>query len=981
MSYSGASQPEIINAGHVKSSSARTGTVMADHERTIGLESWIIDLSLMEGEQERRSFFDDQPHLCTQQSVQKLYDAVVYMAGIDLKRAERLAEAASWIAADLREPNAFAQSARAVGHVLYLNGKYRQAIAQYEKALEIFDSLGRDLDVARTINGALQSLIFDGQYERAFKLGERARSVFAANGDRLRLARLDSNMANIFYRQDRFQAALDLYQSAYQEFLRLGEAHDIAAVLRNLAVCYVSLNDFDRAEKNYELAREHCKRHGFRLLEVRADYNVAYLYYLRGEYLRAIELYDRTRKLCEEVGDKYHQALCDLDESEIYLELNLTESGAELARAAFVSFRLLGMQYETAKAAAFYAIALSHQARYKEALEIFDQARDLFIKEKNELWPALIDVYKALVLYEASEDEQAYDLAASALNYFSPSPLQAKAAICELLLASLDLRGGALAEARRHCASALNRLRAADSPAIYQAYFVLGQVEEADGQLDLARKAYQNAYGKLEDLRSHLGREELKMAFLQNKLAIYEGVVITSLAADSGGKQDRAAFEYIERAKSRSLTDLIAFRAPSLVSRSREHSVAMEQLRALRQKLTLIYHQVELEELNPGARSSARIQALKHQGRQMEDELMKAFSRFQSMDHEFVGLQNAATASVEELQASLPDDAMLVEYYEARGMFYVCLATRNSLKILPVVQVSRVREHLRLLQLQLAKFRLGPDYIRPFRQLLLDATRAHLRELYSLIIAPVRRELNAAHLVMVPHGFLHYLPFHALADHDRHLIDDYSISYAPSGSVFALCQQKKPSTNGHSLVMAVPDRRAPHIEQEAQFVAKALGNARLFVGQEATEENLRAYGPQSRYIHIATHGYFRQDNPMFSSIRLGSSWLNLFDLYQLELNAELITLSGCGTGMNVVVGGDELIGLVRGLLYAGAQTLLVSLWEIHDQSTAELMRDFYDAYKAGPNKAAALRSAMLKVREKHPHPYFWAAFALVGKFS
>jgi CHAT domain-containing protein len=181
--------------------------------------------------------------------------------------------------------------------------------------------------------------------------------------------------------------------------------------------------------------------------------------------------------------------------------------------------------------------------------------------------------------------------------------------------------------------------------------------------------------------------------------------------------------------------------------------------------------------------------------------------------------------------------------------------------------------------------------------------------------------------------------------------------------------------------MAVPDRRAPHIEQEAHFVAKALGNARLFVGSEATEENLRAYGPQSRYIHIATHGYFRQDNPMFSSIRLGSSWLNLFDLNQLQLNAELVTLSGCGTGMNVVVGGDELIGLVRGLLYAGAQTLLVSLWEIHDQSTAELMRDFYDAYKAAPNKAAALRSAVLKAREEHPHPYFWAAFALVGRFS
>jgi len=954
---------------------------MAELYRTNELETWITDLSFMETEPARRSFLVDQPLLRTRQSVQKLYDAVVHLAGIDLKRAERLAEAASWIAADLNDSQSFAQSSRAVGHVLHLNGKYRQAIAQYEMALEIFESLGRDLDVARTINGALQSLIYDGQYDRAFALGERARRIFEANGDRLRLARLNSNMANIFYRQDRFHAALELYEAAHQEFLRLGEAQDVAAILRNLAVCYISLNDFERAGKIYELTREHCKLHGFRLLEVRADYNIAYLYYLRGEYLRAIELYDATRTLCEEVGDKYHKALCDLDESEIYLELNLTEGGAEMARAAFVSFRQLGMQYETAKAAAFFAIALSHQGRHKEALEIFDQSRDLFVKEQNELWPALIDVYKALVLYEAEDDERAYDLAVSALNYFKSSPLQAKAAICELLLASMQLRAGGLVEARQQCNSALARLREAESPASYQAYFVLGQIEEAVGEMELARTAYRNAYGKLEDLRSHLGREELKIAFLQNKLAIYEGLVITSLASGSGREQDRAAFGYIERAKSRSLTDLIAFRAPSLISRTPEHSVPMEQLRALRQKLTWIYHQVELEELNPGIRSSARIHELKQQGRHMEDALMKAFSQFQTMDQEFVGLQNAATASVEDLQARLPADAMLVEYYEARGMFYACLATRDDLKIFPVAPAQRVREHLRLLQLQLAKFRLGSDYIRPFRQLLLEATQAHLRELYSLIIAPIRRHLNASHLVVVPHGFLHYLPFHALADHDRYLIDDYSISYAPSGSVFALCQEKKPVSGGQSLVMAVPDRRAPHIEQEAHFVAKVLGNARLFIGPEATEENLRVYGPQSRYIHIATHGYFRQDNPMFSSIRLGSSWLNLFDLYQLHLNAELVTLSGCGTGMNVVVGGDELIGLVRGLLYAGAQTLLVSLWEIHDQSTAELMRDFYDAYKAAPNKAAALRSAVLKAREEHPHPYFWAAFALVGRFS
>jgi CHAT domain-containing protein len=368
--------------------------------------------------------------------------------------------------------------------------------------------------------------------------------------------------------------------------------------------------------------------------------------------------------------------------------------------------------------------------------------------------------------------------------------------------------------------------------------------------------------------------------------------------------------------------------------------------------------------------------------RRYEDALVKAFSQVQSVDREFASLQSAKTVSVEELQKILPENTLLLEYYTARDRFYVCLVSTTQFKIIALGDVNAVREKLRLLQLQLAKFRLGADYIQPLEKALLQATQAHLEELYSLLIAPIRDQLTAEHLIIVPHAFLHYLPFHALSDGKRYLIDDFSISYAPSSSIFAVCQEKLlPVGDGDTLVLAVPDARAPFIAEEAHFVASAMSNARVFMGAEATEEQLRTYGPKSRYVHIATHGYFRQDNPMFSSIRLGNSLLSLFDLYQLQFDAELVTLSGCGTGMNVVIGGDELIGLVRGLLYAGAQTLMVSLWEVHDESTAEFMRDFYEGYKNSANKAKALRSAVIKLKQRHRHPYYWAAFALVGKIS
>jgi CHAT domain-containing protein len=144
---------------------------------------------------------------------------------------------------------------------------------------------------------------------------------------------------------------------------------------------------------------------------------------------------------------------------------------------------------------------------------------------------------------------------------------------------------------------------------------------------------------------------------------------------------------------------------------------------------------------------------------------------------------------------------------------------------------------------------------------------------------------------------------------------------------------------------------------------------------------LRSRGATSSLLHIATHGTYRQDNPMFSGIRLGDGYVNLYDLYQIRLPAKLVTLSGCATGMNFVSAGDELLGLQRGLFCAGATSLLLSLWDVHDESTATLMQAFYKHYVASGDMPGALQTAMKQLREQNPHPYFWAPFVLIGKLT
>jgi CHAT domain-containing protein len=360
---------------------------------------------------------------------------------------------------------------------------------------------------------------------------------------------------------------------------------------------------------------------------------------------------------------------------------------------------------------------------------------------------------------------------------------------------------------------------------------------------------------------------------------------------------------------------------------------------------------------------------------------MEALVNVRVEDREFANLEAAGSIDLETIRAALPEDAMLVEYYRAGDVFYVCLLSRGALEIVELGPAPALRRVLQLLRFQLSKFRLGPEYVRTFQQQLLEAANEHLHEFYRQLIAPIEQHLKAAHLIIAPHGFLHYLPFHALFDGERYLGDRFSISYTPSASVYYLCSTKDAPPPGGALVLGVPDPSAPHILDEVKAVASVLSNADVFTGDEATLEVLREKGAHCRLVHIATHGWFRQDNPMFSSISLGNSQLSLFDLYQLSLPAELVTLSGCGTGLNVVVGGDELLGLVRGLLYAGAQGVLVTLWDVNDQSTAEFMKLFYERLKTNPNKAQAVQYATAEIRKKYAHPFYWAPFVLVGKYA
>ena len=945
-------------------------------------EDLFPQLGQIESEPVRRKFLSRYKSLARPEVITQLSSLVLEKIRVNTREALHLADAALLIARKLRRKKGLAEGLRTKANALYACGQNRAAVEHHEQAIKIYEALGDQKEAARTLNSSIQPLILLGEYDRAFAATERAREIFTTLGETRRIGILENNVGNILHRQDRFEEAIAHYEIAYKTLTEYQDWERVAITLHNMAMCLISLNDFPRSLDCYRKSRDLCERYRMPLLRDQADYNIAYLYYFRGEYSRAIEMLFATRRACEATGDAYHFALCHLDLSEIYLELNLSEEAREMAQEGFLRFEKLGMGYEAAKTLANEAIAYGQQGKTVHALERFAKARDMFAKEKNLVWPWLLDLYQALLLFHEGRYFEARRLCVGAAAFFDQTMLSGKAVLAHLLLARIAMHIGEPSVAESETDAALARIERLQVPVLaYQAHFLRGQLAHARGDRPAALAAYVEARKALETLRSRLHSEELKISFVKNRLQVYEALVDLHLSGDTGEATDMEAFACIEAAKSRSMSEMIFQSGQSLPMGDAGQSELVRQIRNLREELNWYYHRIELEQLRPEESSSKRLQQLHEKAVSHENELLRSLRELPANEREYATLEAPADFSLARLQSALPSNAALVEYYSTGDRLVAVVVTRKSLKITAVSVVSRVVHFLHLLRFQLSKFRMGAAYTHRFEQPLLSATKGHLEALYAELIAPIREHLDAKHLIFVPHGALHFLPFHALRSGDEYLCDAHTISYAPSATVFAFCQEKAGNDMPNSLVMGIPDERAPQILNEVQSVATLLPHPEVFLGAQATSEILRERGSASSLLHIATHGTYRQDNPMFSGIRLGDGYLNLYDLYQIRLPAKLVTLSGCATGMNFVSAGDELLGLQRGLFCAGASSLLLSLWDVHDESTSALMQSFYKDYIQTGDMPSALQSAMNQLRQQNPHPYFWAPFVLVGKLS
>jgi CHAT domain-containing protein len=266
--------------------------------------------------------------------------------------------------------------------------------------------------------------------------------------------------------------------------------------------------------------------------------------------------------------------------------------------------------------------------------------------------------------------------------------------------------------------------------------------------------------------------------------------------------------------------------------------------------------------------------------------------------------------------------------------------------------------------------------------------KADSLRLYERLVKPIRARLVSQNVTIVAHGSLHYLPFNALHDGSQFMVERYSIRLLPAATVLKFLKASPGEKPGTLLAFGNPDLNDRRYElafaqAEAQNIVRVLPKSRALTRGEATKTAFRKYATDFRMLHIASHGEFDPDRPLASALLLapdaGSDGrLTVSDLYSMRVDADLVTLSACETGLGKVANGDDVVGLTRAFLYAGARTVIASLWQVDDKATGELMTSFYESLAKNAGKREALRVAQLRFLKKQPEPFFWAAFQLTG---
>ena len=515
------------------------------------------------------------------------------------------------------------------------------------------------------------------------------------------------------------------------------------------------------------------------------------------------------------------------------------------------------------------------------------------------------------------------------------------------------------------------------------------------GDMEGATQACRKAIEIIEGIRGGLKKESHRISYAAKEVDPYGLIVDCLLRLDRPDE----ALEYVERAKSRALLDFLAGKLidstpvesnPEAFQRA---VLLLGEIDEIEKNLAAIQRKGELNDRIENERTTIHeydglSKSLLDERSQKERAFEQAFSELNKFDPDRASILMTSPIPKDQIEGLFDEGTLFLDLYQTEEGLHMFVVTPGGSVSVVSADVSP-NEGMELVQ----------GLVQALRDKTFQDVRSHefirwvrqpLAQLFDFLIAPLKPLINRfRRLIISPHLFWHYLPFQALYDGDRkkYLCDQIEVGYCPSASVLRLCRGKERTERKRALILSRNTGDLPHVDQEAELLAGAFyPNGRVLKGNGAHLGMVRESTTPYDVIHMACHGYFDHEQPFLSGIDIpveesADRRTYLLDFYGLSFDCNLVTLSACNTGVSRFTSADELMGMSRGLFYAGAAAVMLSLWQVSDESTCYFMENFYWHYvKNRRTKTRALQLAMqaVKAKESYAHPYYWAPFVIMG---
>ncbi len=956
-------------------------------------DEFIAHLEQLDDPDERHRLLQRESARLTDETVQQMKARANDLLGSDINRGVALADNIIYASQVSGKPLHRALGLMVQANALRRQGQLQQAIALYDQARDTALEAGSEIEAARSQVGKIGALSALSEYRLALEVAEQTAPVLLKHQQHVSAATTFMN-AGICHAQliEHAQALLqyDKARAILEQLDTVNARKQLAVVLFNLSLSQRDMGQYYKALETVTSCIKLAEEYNWPVEKAAYQQGAATCYYSIGDYNRALRLLHEAREILEK--NQHHKSLieCERFISECSLQLGLNE---EVLESTQKLIQLLGERNMLAT----FDNALTHRTRGVALLLL------------NELEAATEVMLKAQVIVEqfgSSQLKQDFDIILAEIYLLQTQTDRAEALLrplllsldsnrlvprVQLLLARIELSRSNVVEARKLVNGAITNFEQQGvQSGLYESYFQLAEISEQQNELSAALAHTEQSLEQLENLRGRIATET-RSVFLRSKEVIYETGVSLALATD----QTMKALELAERVKSRSLVELLGHGLDVRIRvKDETDRPLVEELEQLRLKRNEISSRLAYWSPGTPSLTAEERTELTGQLRQCEKRQSQLTDRLQ--------VRNAAYAEDITLTPAprsfdlslLAPHEVLVEYYVTRGELLAFVATGQGVQVVRhLMTVAQLNRQLAFFRLNLAgtvknlsdAATTNPSVFATRLNGLIANSQALLQKLYASLVGPLSEMIAGfTHLILVPHGSLHYLPFHALynAASGHYLLEDFEeVSYLPSASLLRFSRERAARAKGEgALVMGFSNNGAlPCTLEEARQVAQTLG-ATVHLETEASLPRFRQEATGKKIIHLATHGSFREDAPLFSSLLLAEGELTGHELFNMELQASLVTLSACDSGLGAIGGGDELLGLSRACLYAGAASLALSLWRVDDRAGSIFMQEFYRQLLNGLGKAAAMRQAQLILLQnsQYRHPFYWAPFILIG---